>query len=69
MPNKKGQKEMVNSDPVAAVSQPEKKLEDNPDRPVEDEKIEVFIKEFMRIRPQDFQAFKHALEDFVKSWD
>jgi len=34
-----------------------------------DEKVEVLIKEMIRIRPIDFQAFKHALEDFVKSWD
>lgn len=34
-----------------------------------DEKVEVLIKEIIRIRPQDFQAFKHALEDFVNSWD
>lgn len=34
-----------------------------------DEKVEVLIKEMIRIRPVDFQAFKHALEDFVKSWD
>ena len=34
-----------------------------------DEKVEVFIKEIIRINPQDFQAFKHALEDFVKDWD
>lgn len=38
-------------------------------RPQIDEKVEVLIKEVIRIRPQDFQAFKHALEDFVNSWD
>lgn len=38
-------------------------------KPQVDEKVEVLIKEIIRIRPQDFQAFKHALEDFVNSWD
>ena len=38
-------------------------------KPQIDEKVEVLIKEVIRIRPQDFQAFKHALEDFVNSWD
>jgi hypothetical protein len=33
------------------------------------EKVEVLIKEVIRIRPADFQAFKHALEDFVKGWE
>lgn len=35
----------------------------------DDEKVECLIKEIIRIRPQDFQAFKHALEAFVKEWD
>ena len=36
---------------------------------IQEEKVEVLIKEIIRIRPQDFQAFKHALEDFVHVWD
>lgn len=35
----------------------------------EGEKVEVLIKEVIRINPRDFSAFKHALEDFVKQWD
>lgn len=35
----------------------------------EDEKVEVMIKELIKINPKDFQAFKHALEEFVNSWD
>ena len=34
-----------------------------------EEKVEVLIKESIRINPRDFSAFKHALEDFVNSWD
>lgn len=34
-----------------------------------EEKVEVSIKESIRINPRDFSAFKHALEDFVNSWD
>lgn len=56
--NKKGKKQMVNH------------LDKSPTLiKAVDEKVEVLIKEIIRIRPQDFQAFKHALEDFVNSWD
>jgi hypothetical protein len=34
-----------------------------------EEKVEVLIKEIIRINPRDFSAFKHALEEFVESWD
>lgn len=37
--------------------------------PVVEEKVEVLIKEVLRINPRDFSAFKHALEDFVQGWD
>ena len=33
------------------------------------EKVEVLIKEVIRIKPIDFSTFKHALEDFVKGWE
>ena len=56
--NKKGKKQMVNNIDKSSVIKPQI-----------DEKVEVLIKEVIRIRPQDFQAFKHALEDFVNSWD
>jgi len=54
---------MVDSFTVAPVIQPA------PTTPVrEDEKVEVLIKEVVRIKPRDFEAFKHALEDFVGGW-
>ena len=56
--NKKGKKQMVNNIDKSSVIKPQI-----------DEKVEVLIKEVIRIRHQDFQAFKHALEDFVNSWD
>lgn len=34
-----------------------------------EEKVEVSIRESIRINPRDFSAFKHALEDFVNNWD
>lgn len=34
-----------------------------------DEKVEVIIKEVVRIRPQDFSAFKHSFEAWVNTWD
>ena len=34
-----------------------------------EEKVEVLIKEIIRINPRDFSAFKHALEEFVNDWD
>lgn len=56
---------MVDSFTVAPVSeQPEIK-----EKPIVEEKVEVLIKEVIRIRPADFSAFKHALEEFVESWD
>lgn len=36
---------------------------------IAEEKVDVLIKEIIRIKPSDFSAFKHALEDFVKSWE
>jgi len=37
--------------------------------PIIEEKVEVLIKEIIRIKPSDFSAFKHALEEFVNDWD
>lgn len=34
-----------------------------------DEKIEVEIREIIRIRPQDFSALKNSFEDWAKSWE
>lgn len=36
---------------------------------IPEEKVEVLIKEIIRINPRDFSAFKHALEEFVNNWD
>lgn len=36
---------------------------------IPEEKVEVLIKEIVRINPRDFSAFKHALEEFVADWD
>lgn len=36
---------------------------------IPEEKVEVLIKEIIRINPRDFSAFKHALEEFVNDWD
>jgi len=36
---------------------------------LEEEKVEVVIKEAVLINPRDFSAFKHALEEFFTSWD
>lgn len=36
---------------------------------ITEEKVEVLIKEVIRIKPADFSAFKHALEEFVNSWE
>lgn len=36
---------------------------------IPEEKVEVLIKEIIRINPRDFSAFKHALEAFVHDWE
>lgn len=36
---------------------------------IPEEKVEVLIKEIIRINPRDFSAFKHALEEFANEWD
>lgn len=61
MPNNKGKEKVVNT--------PNKSTDISEISLINEEKVEVLIKEIIRIRPQDFQAFKHALEDFVNSWD
>ena len=35
----------------------------------EDEKVNVEIREIVRIRPQDFQALKSSFEEWAHSWD
>lgn len=34
-----------------------------------DEKIPVEIRDIVRIKPEDFKAFKGAFEEFIKQWD
>ena len=53
---------------ITPVSQPASPV-DQPAVVYDDEKIEVIIKECVRIRPQDFSAFKHSFEEWVNSWD
>jgi hypothetical protein len=33
-----------------------------------DEKIEVEIREILRVRPQDFSALKNSFEEWAKNW-
>lgn len=74
---------MVDSPPVEAISKQKKGLitklnllKAHTEAPVAEklkivpeEKVEVLIKEIIRINPRDFSAFKHALEEFVEGWD
>lgn len=39
-----------------------------PTPPIEEEKVEVLIKESVLINPRDFSAFKHATEEFFNDW-
>jgi hypothetical protein len=73
MPNKEGQKKVVDNFTIKTISQQqneaiEEKKEDIK-KYIDNEKVEVLIKEVIRIKPTDFSAFKHALEDFVNDWD
>jgi hypothetical protein len=34
-----------------------------------DEKIDVEIREIIRVRPQDFSALKNSFEDWAKTWE
>jgi hypothetical protein len=34
-----------------------------------DEKIDVEIREIIRVRPQDFSALKNSFEDWAKNWE
>jgi len=35
----------------------------------DDEKIEVEIREIIRVRPQDFGALKNSFEEWAKNWE
>lgn len=54
---------MVDNIDVASIVEPTQRQIDDM------EKVEVLIKEVIRIRPAEFSTFKHALEDFVKGWE
>lgn len=66
-----------NSDitPPAAPGRPDRENTDDlkpipaPTALIDEEKVEVLIKESIMIHPRDFSAFKHALEQFVADWD
>ena len=61
---------MVDSIAVPPTSEPTGEiLEVKKTRYDSEEKVEVIIKEVIRIKPADFQAFKRALEEFVGDWD
>lgn len=65
---------MVNNFTVAPVIQPKVRNEidsantDQLKPMLTEEKVEVLIKEVVRIKPGDFSAFKHAFEEFIISW-
>ena len=65
MPNKKRKEKVADSDAVAPVSEPATE----PEIVYDDEKVEMLIKEVIRIRPQDFSACKHSFEAWVNQWD
>ena len=56
---------MVDNNTVPAVIEP---TDATPLRTTQ-EKVEVLIKETVRIRARDFEAFMNAFEDFVKNWE
>jgi len=35
----------------------------------QDEKIDVEIREIIRVRPQDFSALKNSFEEWSKTWE
>lgn len=65
MPSKKRKEEVVDNNTVPAVIEP---TDATPLRTTQ-EKVEVLIKETVRIRARDFEAFMNAFEDFVKNWE
>lgn len=56
---------MADNNAVPTVSQPKAE----PTLEYDDEKVEMLIKEVIRIRPQDFSACKHSFEEWVNQWD
>lgn len=64
MSDQKKKKEVANNFALKTISEQSEKI-----KVADEEKVEVEISEIIRIRPQDFQSFKHAFEDFVNNWD
>ena len=55
---------MVDNPTIEAIAELEEpKIRDT------EEKVDVLIKEIIRIRPTQFDAFKRAFELFVHEWD
>lgn len=40
-----------------------------PDDISQDQKIDVEIRDIIRVRPQDFSALKNSFEEWAKQWD
>ena len=55
---------MESEDLLTGGEQPKKELVE-----YNNEKIEVEIREVLRIRPQDFSALKNSFEEWVNKWD
>lgn len=36
---------------------------------MKEEKVDLLIKEIVKIKPSEFAAFKKAFEDFITEWD
>lgn len=61
---------MVDNIKITPIGEPKREvLIDTKPKYNTEEKVEVLIKEVVRIRPADFQAFKRALEEFFSGWD
>jgi hypothetical protein len=77
MPNKKRKEKMVDTATIPKsgkfssakpVEPAAVKPEIAPKPVIDEEKVEVMIKESVMINPRDFSAFKHAAEEFFGSW-
>jgi len=69
MSNKKGQKEVESQNIQQVITTHKSEMVKQPKIVYDDEKIEVEIREIIRIRPQDFSALKHSFEEWAIKWD
>jgi hypothetical protein len=60
-------KELEDLEVLPAAATEEESISPMPQ--IDEEKVEIMIKESIMINPRDFSAFKHALEHFVSEWD